>query len=102
MLIGLCRGGCAMSGKVISVSFSEDELQVLDDFDNFFEARAERQGDSYSRSDEIRKAMVLYKQVMELIDELGYGIEDVRPQTDLVRQALLDLHRRDSELADNT
>lgn len=91
-----------MSGKVISVSFSEDELPVLDEFDDFFETRAERQGDSYSRSDEIRKAMVLYTHVMELIDELEYEIEEVRPQTDLVRQAILDLHRRDSELTDNT
>lgn len=86
-----------MDGRVISVNFNEREVETLEEFDEFFEERANQRDHSYSRSDEIRKAMIVYKHVMELLDELDYGIENVRPQKDLVRQAILDLHRREAD-----
>lgn len=89
-----------MGGKVISVNFAEKDLEALDRFDAYFEQRAQRRDESYSRSDEIRKAMVVYQDFVELLDELDYQLENARPQQELIRQAILDLHRRDTDRLD--
>lgn len=89
-----------MGGKVISVNFAEKDREALDRFDAYFEQRAQRRDESYSRSDEIRKAMVVYQDFVELLDELDYQLENARPQQELIRQAILDLHRRDTDRLD--
>lgn len=85
-------------GDTISVSVTDDDVDVIEAFDEYFSSLE----GSYSRAGRIKEAMQLYQAVHEVTAELdGVQSPDEMPGPDFkyyVRQALFERNKREAEL----
>lgn len=75
---------------VVSAWFGEAEIDDLDAFDQHFD---HRRGPSWSRSDEVKRAMRIHRVVDEVMADRGFEPADMRERESIVRQALYDYFR---------
>ncbi|OYR71585.1 hypothetical protein [Halorubrum ezzemoulense] len=79
---------------VPSVYFGEDDEGDLERFDDHWSAR--RSG-SWSRSDEIKRAMRIHREIDEILAEADIDPPTMRDRSAMVRQAMRDYVREDSD-----
>ena len=78
--------------KAPSAWFGENDINELEEFDQHFSAR---RPPSWSRSDEIKRAMRLHRVVDEVLASRDVDPADMRERETMVRQALYDYLRED-------
>lgn len=79
---------------VPSVYFGEDDEGDLEQFDDWWSVR--RSG-SWSRSEEIKRAMALHREVDEILSDAGINPSTMLERSAIVRQAMRDYVREDAE-----
>lgn len=86
----------APDGRAVSIWVPEGD----DTVDQFDRDLANKLGADYSRSEKIKDAMELYRAVEMILEDLDYGEMDETSKRHLVRQALLEMDRRERERED--
>lgn len=84
------------AGDTISVSVTEDDVRLVEEFDRYFE---QTEG-THSRAARIKEAMQLYQDVHELASDLEHVVDPddmgAMQFRHYVRQAILDLDRAEA------
>ena len=78
---------------VASVWFGESELDELDAFDRHFKLRSTG---TWSRSEEIKRAMAVHRVTDEVFEDVGFSPDTEHERHALIRQALYDHFRESS------
>ena len=76
--------------QTVSAWYGADEIAELDAFDEHF---ADRGAPSWSRSEEIKRAMRIHRVADEVMAARGFDPDDMRERESVVRQALYDYFR---------
>lgn len=76
--------------QTVSAWYGADEIAELESFDEHF---ADRGDPSWSRSEEIKRAMRIHRIVDEVMTAREFDPEDMRERESIVRQALYDYFR---------
>lgn len=76
------------AGSTIGISVTDDDVDDIEAFDEFFEELCESRGETYSRAEQIKHAMRMYQTVMEVFDELPYDVQPEPTRRHFVGQAL--------------
>lgn len=88
----------ADESKHVGVHMNAREVRtILEPFDEEFESLL---GDDYKRSEQVKIAMMLWRQLAPRIAETGYDVTDGREVGGMARQAILDHLRLERPEAD--
>lgn len=78
--------------QTVSAWYGADEISDLESFDEHF---ASRRGPSWSRSEEIKRAMRVHHVADEVMAARDCAPDDMRERESIIRQALYDYFRDD-------
>lgn len=85
------------AGSTIGVSVTEDDVDDIESFDEFFEAWCAERGETYSRAEQVKHAMRMRLAVMEAFEQLPYDISPERTRRIFVSDAIRKADIRDAQ-----